>query len=158
MKWARRFFGMLAVLSLALALHGQFRATWFRLYDINGANLKTGLEIVVIFEQSRGLESNVYVNFTESDQTYRGSNWPSFTHYKGLSAAGTQLQYVLMVFPHWLTNLIAWSLFFILWRKRRKHTKGHCQRCGYDLTGNESGACPECNTIVAKQQEATKQG
>jgi hypothetical protein len=23
---------------------------------------------------------------------------------------------------------------------------GHCQRCGYDLTGNESGICPECGT------------
>jgi len=47
--------------------------------------------------------------------------------------------------PHWLTNLVAWSLFLILWRKARKHPKGHCQSCGYDLTGNESGACPECN-------------
>ena len=47
--------------------------------------------------------------------------------------------------PHWLTNLVVWSLFFILWRKTRKPPKGHCQRCGYDLTGNESGHCPECN-------------
>jgi len=59
-------------------------------------------------------------------------------------------------FPHWLTNLITWSLFFILWRKRRKHPEGHCRRCGYDLTGNESGCCPECNTIVAKQSEAAE--
>jgi len=51
--------------------------------------------------------------------------------------------------PHWLTNLIAWSLFFILWRKSRKHPKGHCQGCGYDLRMNESGRCPECNAEVA---------
>ncbi len=50
--------------------------------------------------------------------------------------------------PHWLTNLVAWSLFIVLWRTRRKHLKGHCQRCGYDLTGNESGYCPECNAEV----------
>ena len=31
---------------------------------------------------------------------------------------------------HYMTNLIAWSLFFILWRKSRKHPKGHCQACG----------------------------
>ncbi len=23
-------------------------------------------------------------------------------------------------------------------------TSGHCQKCSYDLTGNESGKCPEC--------------
>ena len=26
----------------------------------------------------------------------------------------------------------------------RRSPKGHCQQCGYDLTGNESGVCPEC--------------
>lgn len=27
---------------------------------------------------------------------------------------------------------------------------GHCQTCGYDLTGNLSGVCPECGTEVEK--------
>jgi len=48
----------------------------------------------------------------------------------------------------------SWSLFFILLRKRRKYPKGHCQSCGYDLTGNTTGACPECNSEVASQTEA----
>ncbi len=25
---------------------------------------------------------------------------------------------------------------------------GHCQKCGYDLTGNASGRCPECGQQV----------
>ena len=25
-----------------------------------------------------------------------------------------------------------------------RHPPGRCQRCGYDLTGNMSGVCPEC--------------
>lgn len=25
---------------------------------------------------------------------------------------------------------------------------GHCWKCGYDLTGNVSGVCPECGTKV----------
>lgn len=29
------------------------------------------------------------------------------------------------------------------WRRRKK---GLCLNCGYDLTGNESGVCPECGT------------
>ncbi len=27
---------------------------------------------------------------------------------------------------------------------------GHCSRCGYNLTGNESGTCPECGTEVER--------
>ena len=32
------------------------------------------------------------------------------------------------------------------WRRRRK---GRCLKCGYDLTGNVSGVCPECGGSVA---------
>lgn len=32
------------------------------------------------------------------------------------------------------------------WRRRRW---GMCLRCGYDLTGNESGVCPECGGDIA---------
>lgn len=30
------------------------------------------------------------------------------------------------------------------------HPVGHCQTCGYNLTGNTSGTCPECGTIIKK--------
>ena len=32
--------------------------------------------------------------------------------------------------------------------RRHKYAPGHCQTCGYDLTGNTSGVCPECGTKV----------
>ena len=31
---------------------------------------------------------------------------------------------------------------------RRRFPGGHCQQCDYNLTGNESGTCPECGTAV----------
>ncbi len=31
-------------------------------------------------------------------------------------------------------------------RKARRRRRGLCLRCGYDLTGNVSGRCPECGT------------
>ncbi len=38
--------------------------------------------------------------------------------------------------------------FALAWQsriwKRRVKPPGHCRRCDYDLTGNESGRCPEC--------------
>ena len=39
----------------------------------------------------------------------------------------------------------------LVWRLGRKHVEpGHC-RCGYDLTGNVSGKCPECGRRVKTQ-------
>ncbi len=29
---------------------------------------------------------------------------------------------------------------------------GHCQQCGYNLTGNTSGVCPECGTPAPGQK------
>ncbi len=33
---------------------------------------------------------------------------------------------------------------WLWWRDRRPIGAGRCQNCGYDLTGNISGRCPEC--------------
>jgi hypothetical protein len=33
---------------------------------------------------------------------------------------------------------------FLWYRDRRRIPPGHCQKCGYNLTGNVSGVCPEC--------------
>ena len=40
------------------------------------------------------------------------------------------------------------TLFFWLWALRRRVPQGHCRTCGYDLTGNTSGICPECGTAI----------
>ena len=51
-------------------------------------------------------------------------------------------------------------LIFILPNRRpRKESNPRCRRCGYDLTGNQSGICPECGTPIAEivhQQEAVR--
>lgn len=48
------------------------------------------------------------------------------------------LHYVIAVPP--LTSLcFGW---------RRVYRSGLCQECGYDLTGNVSGVCPECGTAI----------
>ena len=33
-------------------------------------------------------------------------------------------------------------------RRRRRRRKGLCIKCGYNLTGNVSGVCPECGTTI----------
>lgn len=45
----------------------------------------------------------------------------------------------------------------IAWQRKPAHPAGHCHQCGYDLTGNVSGICPECGTPIptpASGQEA----
>ena len=51
-----------------------------------------------------------------------------------------------IAFPIWLlTPLFGAIPANRLYRRLRpKHRPGHCRRCGYDLTGNQRGTCPEC--------------
>ena len=50
--------------------------------------------------------------------------------------------------PLWLPFLAIATPTTILWYfdRPRRVRPGHCQHCGYDLTGNTSGICPECGT------------
>jgi hypothetical protein len=39
-------------------------------------------------------------------------------------------------------------------RRYRRRRKGLCLKCGYDLTGNVSGVCPECGAEVPSPDDA----
>ena len=57
-----------------------------------------------------------------------------------------------VIVPMWLPLVVFAIPTAILWRRDRRPRKGHCPHCGYNLTGNESGKCPECATPVPKQE------
>jgi hypothetical protein len=46
---------------------------------------------------------------------------------------------------------------YVMWLDRQRFPAGHCRKCGYNLTGNVSGRCPECGmdtqTAGAAMQE-----
>lgn len=46
--------------------------------------------------------------------------------------------------PVLLTSLVILPAFAGAWRRRRRRDLPLCECCGYNLTGNESGICPEC--------------
>jgi len=52
----------------------------------------------------------------------------------------------------YLLTLAGFSLFL---PNVVEHTTGHCRKCGYDLTGNVSGICPECGTPKPKDAAET---
>lgn len=49
---------------------------------------------------------------------------------------------------YWSTALAALLTWYLCFTSLR-FPKGHCQECGYDLTGNVSGVCPECGEPTA---------
>ena len=70
--------------------------------------------------------------------------WKWFSFFRRCDSTGEVLSIDL---PHWFLTLIFAiipTIWLYKWNKRRKLGPNACPSCGYDLTGNESGACPEC--------------
>ncbi len=61
-----------------------------------------------------------------------------------------------VTFPYWfpcVAFLVYPTIAFIRYiphplRRYRRRKRGLCVRCGYNLTGNVSGVCPECGTAI----------
>jgi len=56
-----------------------------------------------------------------------------------------------IIIPLWIPVLATLIPTALLWYRDRP-PPGHCRKCGYDLTGNESGVCPECGTELTMGQ------
>ena len=50
--------------------------------------------------------------------------------------------------PFWIPVVLVGLPTVFLWLKDRRISPYHCQRCGYNLTGNVSGICPECGKPI----------
>jgi predicted RNA-binding Zn-ribbon protein involved in translation (DUF1610 family) len=57
----------------------------------------------------------------------------------------------VVVMPLWIGLLLVAPPTVYLWwiAYRRRVPASHCQHCGYSLTGNTSGVCPECGTVIS---------
>ena len=67
-----------------------------------------------------------------------GLRFPNWWDYAGVTSIDFPL--VFLSIPP-----LTWLLIRFV-RRRRFDRVGHCRQCGYDLTGNISGRCPECGT------------
>jgi hypothetical protein len=74
----------------------------------------------------------------------------------GSIGAGTPGAVRRMVLPAWLFLLmfaVSPVLWWLRWRLQHRPPVGCCTSCGYNLTGNVSGVCPECGTVIVKKTE-----
>lgn len=61
---------------------------------------------------------------------------------------------VICYVPYWLLALLfavlpgRWLMLSL--RQGNRNQSGHCASCGYNLTGNTSGVCPECGATASK--------
>jgi len=80
-----------------------------------------------------------------------GGFW--FFEFDGFSVSGTNSFTAsgrTFVIPDWfLIGLYAVPPLWAFRSIRRRALKNHCSECGYDLTANISGVCPECGTPYA---------
>lgn len=56
------------------------------------------------------------------------------------------------IIPLWIPLLLAGLGTAWRFRRDRPPPLGHCQACGYDLTGNVSGVCPECGGVAQSRR------
>ena len=56
---------------------------------------------------------------------------------------------LLLMMPLWMPLSGAVIPTVFLCRRTLRSPPGHCQTCGYNLTGDVSGVCPECGTPIA---------
>jgi hypothetical protein len=76
-----------------------------------------------------------------------GEPWFGFERWSSSDDQG-----VLIKCPIWLPAPLVLLLpcisVYRRFKSRRRLTNGSCTTCGYELTGNTSGVCPECGTAI----------
>lgn len=92
-------------------------------------------------------------------QTYQATTMTCQNLERGVPLDATFHRYVfeigimyffLCILP---SGLAAFCRHLLTWRL--EHGPGKCSNCGYDLTGNTSGVCPECGTRIAASNLST---
>lgn len=116
---------------------------------------KIGTKRAVAINMSFQVMELTYFTVASSTTTDIYKTWPGCRFMRirihNLSNKSSSRIAYTVWFPTWIIFLIATypTIAFIRgplrrWRRWRRRRKGLCLKCGYNLTGNESGVCPEC--------------
>jgi len=122
-------------------------AHWHFQCAFGDIELEAGHGILLIYSEP-GANRDPDVRLRRCEHWHLSWAMPS-TYRKNWSAS------ITYIIPFWLIQATLLIPIFILTRSRFKSRRpGHCQTCGYDLTGNTSGVCPECGHRMVKAPAA----
>jgi hypothetical protein len=145
-KWKQKWFGGAAIpnnIENARIIAGDFRVWWVPAAMRDQA----AAEYAELTDKPAELPS-ILIHRYGHPPTF---TWPplidSYT-----SSGGTQRQ---LSIPLWIPFVLTAIPTAFLWWRDRPCKLGHCQNCGYDLTGNVSGRCPECGGPVEREGRPT---
>ncbi len=89
-----------------------------------------------------------------SGRPIESKTWCGLLIYKGWEQAMFRTRELSLPSPLVAVMLGLPPDVILVWRWRAGRVRpGHCNHCGYNLTGNVSGVCPECGTALPGSAE-----
>lgn len=159
----RRFTNIARTLALLLSVSavGLWVQSYWRCYDVEcseGSIISSRGILFYQFTFLSGSKPQAAPRLHSLDAFYeppgfRGPNY-LYLHFAGIAFARGGRHIQLFAMPFWAIVLLSGSVSLSLKLSSTRHHLAKdksCDSCGYNLTGNISGVCPECGTKV--QQE-----
>jgi hypothetical protein len=165
---AGKWFGALAcgLLVMVLLLSGQYRLHLTTRWAYNLEVMTGAMTFQWLDRDARGARTEpvVRVRTTRRPDPYdltgllRGPRyWPPGIRRVQSGSDVTDVWYLdgYCSLPGWMILLVgAAPTGWLWWRDHRRIPPGDCRKCGYNLTGNASGRCPECGEAVPRGRAA----
>lgn len=137
----------LLICSLLLGL-GWYGDTWVAELDNGNINVEWNVDPFWIFESgfAHGIGDTPFRLLPRFERHHYSQAALNSSNPFAILGGGDDRRVLLL--PLWLPWIgLSLASGWILWKNRRK-TAGHCHRCGYNLTGDKSGICPECGARI----------
>jgi len=82
------------------------------------------------------------------------SLWPSYRTWQRRIPfpSGPTVTTWRVLVPYWLMTVIGGVATVAFYLRARRPRRGFCKTCGYNLTGNVSGICPECGRRISSAE------
>jgi hypothetical protein len=143
LKWVGTVASLLLVFAAIVNLwfHISFQATWWNL-GAAGGGIWCTWQTMAPFDGPR------FVVTPMADD--RLGQWLQHGTHARFECQLDRKSAVSLSVPIWMLAIVTCPITGWLWyADRRRPALGAC-RCGYDLTGNASGVCPECGRAVGR--------
>ncbi len=146
LKWAGASVCIGIVVTTMLSTQRRLCYTWGTVERFYTLDLNCG---AVVFHRNRSTTTQHLFVIGRGWELYSLSETPGFNwKYQSFTLEVAWGSATITVVPLWILLLLAAIPTVVLWLRDRRYPPGHCRKCGYDLTGNVSGICPECGTAI----------